>query len=120
MRRVLPLLAVLLLGFAHAPVPPYRPKPDTSKDDLRNLKGSWVLVSSTSGGKPWVMPQRLPGYTFHSDDEWSGPAITWAIKLDTQNRLKRIDGKLKRGDAPYDRFFGVYRLDADTLTVCLR
>ena len=32
MRRVLPLLAVFLVGFA--PVPPYRPKPDPGKDEL--------------------------------------------------------------------------------------
>src|SRR4051812_25061488 len=48
MRRVLPLLVLLLMGFA--PVPPYRPKPDTSKADLKALQGEWHRVRVTVGG----------------------------------------------------------------------
>jgi hypothetical protein len=37
MRRVVPLLAVLALAFA--PVPPYRPMPDPSQEDLKKMQG---------------------------------------------------------------------------------
>src|SRR5262245_47137700 len=49
MRRVLPLLAVLSLAFA--PVPPYRPKPDSGKEDLKKLQGTWERVRVTIGGR---------------------------------------------------------------------
>ena len=48
MRRVVPLLIVLCLGFAPAPV--YREKRDTHTD-LEKMQGSWQLVYTVKDGK---------------------------------------------------------------------
>jgi hypothetical protein len=49
MRRALPPLIVLCLGFAPAPV--YRGKPDASKGVLERMQGEWALVRQTLNGK---------------------------------------------------------------------
>lgn len=41
MRRVVPLLIVLCLGFAPAPV--YRERRDT-RTDLEKMRGEWILA----------------------------------------------------------------------------
>jgi hypothetical protein len=47
MRRVLPLIAVLLIGFAPAPFP----KPNRSQEDLKKMQGSWELLYTVMNGK---------------------------------------------------------------------
>jgi hypothetical protein len=46
MRRVLPLIVLVLLGFAPAPFP----KPDPSKEDLRKMQGKWFWIYTVKDG----------------------------------------------------------------------
>ena len=50
MRRLLPLLVMLPLGFAPAPLP--RPKkPEPSKEHLQKLQGEWELTRLIISGR---------------------------------------------------------------------
>src|SRR5688572_22715593 len=101
--------------------PPYRPKPDISKEDLRILQGAWIKVSVTIQGKQRTMPPHLTVVTFNNDNQSTGSKEgPWIIKLNTMNRLKWIDGFRVQGHPPLNRYFGIYRLDGDTFTICLR
>src|SRR3954467_13960207 len=49
MRCILPLIVLLSLGFAPAPVP--KAKPDTTVQDLKALQGTWHRSSMRVGGR---------------------------------------------------------------------
>jgi hypothetical protein len=69
MRRVLPLLAVLMMGFA--PVPPYRPKPRPAKPAVVALP---LLVLDVSEVAHQVMKKFGPR---------SGTAVTFDVSTNT-------------------------------------
>jgi uncharacterized protein (TIGR03067 family) len=116
MRRILPLLAVLLMGFAPAPFP--KPGRNTTAD-LAALRGEWELVSASSNGGP-----------FSADGGWSSSVYDgnrlssfrkgvatckWIVTLYPLKEPKRMD--LKEVDAPGQAVLCIYKLDGDTLTL---
>jgi uncharacterized protein (TIGR03067 family) len=115
MLRALPLLASLALGFA--PVP--SPKP-ADWVELRRLRGEWVLVSETHGGKPaplrnmrWVFSGR--GFDL-TDDQGR---YRWDVTLDPAARPKAMDqraGPDEKGEVALVK--AVYALEGDTLVAC--
>jgi uncharacterized protein (TIGR03067 family) len=117
MRRILPLLIVLSLGFAPAPV--YRGKDDT-RTDLEKMQGSWVRVSYSSCGR-WSPD----GKTII---EFAGDHMTmslngkdeWVAEIDPKTNPKRIDQKGYSERVKSYQFMGVYRLDGDTLMIATR
>jgi uncharacterized protein (TIGR03067 family) len=110
MRRVLPLLIVLSLGFAPAPV--FR-----EKDDLKALQGEWELVSRTFEGKPRPHePQRIRftgGYLAEADG--SGRC---EVALDTSASPKGMEMVWGAKAVEPLRLQAVYALQGDTLRIC--
>ncbi|HEX5272859.1 MAG TPA: sigma-70 family RNA polymerase sigma factor [Gemmataceae bacterium] len=93
-------------------------KADAAKEDLKQLQGTWVLVSMETGGKKAPEGQ-VPDLTFvvkddkgtlkHGDaDAQEGP-----LKLDAAKDPKEID--MTVGKEPIK---AIYKLEKDTLTVC--
>jgi uncharacterized protein (TIGR03067 family) len=116
MRCFLPLLAVLLVGFAPAPFP----RTDSTKADLKKLQGEWVRVSHTIGGTPLspagatlvIAGDRLE-YGEHPGKEG------WEVELNARTTPKRLDRTWRRSQLlPSAGWIGVYSLQGDTLTIC--
>lgn len=116
MRRVLPLLVLMSLGFAPAPLP--RAKADTTAADLKRLQGAWLLASSTIDVRSLATSEitvSIEGtqMRFAFDGR---PTRTWSFTLDGRPTLPRLD----RGEIglPANAILrGIYRLDGDTLTL---
>jgi uncharacterized protein (TIGR03067 family) len=110
MRRVVPLLIVLSLGFAPAPV--YRERPDT-RADLERMQGEWRMTRYVSDG--WSRPKKdffpigLDGVRLSGV---STPPVE--VTLDAKANPKRIDMKVSSGRT----IEGIYRLEGDEVTIC--
>jgi uncharacterized protein (TIGR03067 family) len=118
MRRFLPLAFLLAAGFAPMPFP----RPDPSKEDLKKLQGEWHRVRHTiSGG---LRSESTSGITILiAGDRMKyavdgKPAYEWVCTLDRKTRPMRFDRKRPPGAASAVIFWGIYRLEGDTLTLC--
>jgi uncharacterized protein (TIGR03067 family) len=122
MRRALPLFALASLAFAPAPFP----KP--IQGDLKQLQGSWVLVSAQNdpteewaksfNEPPPVVTWAIAGENLVSSES---PRLRCWITLDVRATPKRLFIWLSQ---PLPKFFGterfsaIYRLERNLLTVC--
>jgi uncharacterized protein (TIGR03067 family) len=121
MRKYAPLLAATALSLtAFAPAP--LPKPDPSKTELQKIQGTWVLTSYTLGG------QAIAG--FDGSEPLTvviagnrmrylrgGRTVSeWEITL--KARKKRIFDSRGVGHFEAMQYWGVYRLEGNTLTIC--
>jgi uncharacterized protein (TIGR03067 family) len=113
MRRVVPLLIVLSLGFAPAPV--YRGKPGPAKDDLARMQGVWVVESFIGDGvrmpatqeNVWTMTGNRVTTTF------SGmPSTEFTLELGDGGVPRPADWVIGK-----ERMPGRYRLDGGRLEV---
>jgi uncharacterized protein (TIGR03067 family) len=115
MRRVLPLLALLSLAFAPAP----RPRP-ADQVELRRLRGEWVLVSETYGGKAQTARSSRAVFSGCYLDLCSGQDVSrWKITVDPRASPKAMDRLLPTAKAGV--FFlqkAAYSLEGDRLEVC--
>jgi len=122
-RRVLPLLAMLLLGFAPAPFP----RQTKTKADWQALQGEWIRVSLTICGKkrfeaPGAIILTIRGdqIAFAGTDP-GDKRDEWKFKLDISKGQKRIDF---RSVIPADQIpntnvmLGIYRIEENILTIC--
>jgi uncharacterized protein (TIGR03067 family) len=115
MRTTLLVLAVsAALAFAPAPFP----KPSrhaTDQDDLKKLQGEWYRVEYDG------RPERPPLHVRIVNDrlEFISSSGAYVISVDPRKRPKRIDIRNGPDEQP-PSYRGVYRLDGDTFTYCLR
>jgi hypothetical protein len=89
MRRVLPLIAVLLVGFAPVPFP--KASKDEGRTDLDKMRGGWVKVWYSSGGQ-----KRHDGRVVieFKDDHMTrslNGADEWVARIDSKTNPRRID-----------------------------
>jgi uncharacterized protein (TIGR03067 family) len=119
MRKSASLLLAALLSLAFAPAPlPRPPKPDPNKDDLKQMQGTWDVVSRTSQGKPIshvVTSVVIEGgrFTYLGNGDFRR---NWSLSLDGKKAPRWFDMKCEH--APFELVLGLYELKGDTLTMC--
>jgi uncharacterized protein (TIGR03067 family) len=107
MRRFLPLLVLLSLAFAPAPLP----RPERKADDSKKMQGRWVLVSRLYEGRQTshvVAAVEVEGdrWTYvNAKGDWRASG---KMTLDTSKVPRRLDW----GPGQHR---GVYELRGDTL-----
>src|SRR5262245_29871738 len=107
MRRVLPLHAVFLLGFA--PAPPYRPMPDSSKEDLKAMQGVWTERFADSAA-----------VTIIGDRMEYSPNYAWKLTLYTKANPRRVAATGVGSEVAGKTRWGIYRLEGGKLIICWR
>ena len=105
-RHSLILVAALSLGFAPAPV--YRPKPETTPDHWKILRGTWERDPPKKGHTVEILPGRMIYNQTHA----------YALTLDPDARPAGFDIKGVGDPAGVFAFTGIYKLEGDTLTLC--
>jgi uncharacterized protein (TIGR03067 family) len=115
-----PLFALLALGFAPAPLP----KPDPSRIDLNEIQGQWIRVGCTVAGVSIRDPLQVTEVEVAGDRmKYAGPGVStpqWTILLDARKKPKVLDVTGSDGAEKGVTYWGVYRLEGDTLTLCAR
>jgi uncharacterized protein (TIGR03067 family) len=109
MHRILPLLAVLCLGFAPAPFPR-----DREAAELKKLQGDWVEVYSVMEG---VKAVRDTAFTV-SRNRVALVTTRYAIKLDASRHPARLDLVGVDGAIKGEVVLGVYQIKDDSWTIC--
>jgi uncharacterized protein (TIGR03067 family) len=117
MRRVLPLLIVLSLGFAPAPV--YRGLPAPGKADLDAMQGAWKLVYYEVEGKSIEPERKAPNGLMRIK---GGRMLNFFrcdcdVSIDASRRTRTIDATGSDGGHLF-RILGIYKIEGDVLTVC--
>jgi uncharacterized protein (TIGR03067 family) len=119
MRLCVPLLAGLSLAFA--PAPP--PRPDTTKTELKKLQGEWARVRVVIAGRE-APTGGSPALIVIKDDrleyQTGGKPTVWALTVDARKKPKVFDIRGLSDGVTSFVYWGIYRLEGDTLTVCSR
>ncbi len=118
MRRVLPLLALLSLGFAPAPLP--RPDRDKTRIDLKLFQGTWRVA----GHHQWLDGAKKPSpwnitHVRVQNDQWTlleanREVVTYRIEVHPQKKGGHIDWRGTMGEALW---LGLIRRDGDSVEV---
>jgi uncharacterized protein (TIGR03067 family) len=111
-RHVLVLLSVGL------PIAADARNDDAAKKELKNLSGSYVMVSGEAGAEK--LPQeRIKEAKMTIEGEkytasFGGDAVTGTLKVDPTKTPKEIDATDSEGKT----ILGIYKFDKDQFTVC--
>lgn len=109
MRRLLPLLAGLLLGFAPAPLPKQQRPDAASQGDLQAMQGVWVERFADSAA-----------VTIRGDRMDYSPNYTWKLTLQAKANPRRVAAIGVGSEVAGKTLLGIYRLEGEKLTICWR
>lgn len=109
MRRTLPLLAVLLTGFAPAPLPKHQPPDAAGQADLRAVQGQWTERFADSAA-----------VTITGDRMEYSPEYVWKLTLNATADPRRIKATGVGSKVAGRTRVGIYRLEGDKLIICWR
>jgi uncharacterized protein (TIGR03067 family) len=89
------------------------------KEDMKQLQGNWIVVSIQVNGKD--LPQGKIGDPNASikDDEYRIHDFRLRLTIDPTKKPKTIDMDGKDGNGKPLSMIGIYRLEGDTLQICL-
>ena len=107
MRHALPLLAVLCLAFAPAPLP--KQCHADSQRELQAMQGAWIERFSGSAV-----------VTIIGDRMEYSPNYTWKLMLYTKANPKRVTATGVGSEVAGETRQGIYRLEGEKLTICWR
>jgi uncharacterized protein (TIGR03067 family) len=94
------------------------------KTDRDRIQGVWVIIKAEQEGddltefvknNPSTMTYEGDKYTFRLGAE----VERGQFRLDPQAKIPALDYTITEGDQKGKRRLGIYRLDGDTLTICL-
>jgi uncharacterized protein (TIGR03067 family) len=114
MRLARTLLILSAVGFLAAD--------DPKKEEADSLKGKWSAVSILAGGKP-EPDEVVKGFKFTIDDKtYTNLMGTQVVeeggyKIDASKSPKTIDFEIKKGPDVGKRQLGIYKIEADKLTI---
>jgi uncharacterized protein (TIGR03067 family) len=98
------------------------PQKDDVKNDLDKLQGSWVMALFFVDGEEVPSEQVKTGELLIDDDEYrprlGANVETATIRLNSSKSPKEIDFTYTTGFQKGKTTKGIYKLDADTLTIC--
>jgi uncharacterized protein (TIGR03067 family) len=114
--------ALIVLVVSSTGVAVAAPTPDPSAKDLKRLQGEWRLTAATENGTEYPPEQHvwtwlITGTALRELGGTRGEVINGTIRLDATTKPPSLD-LTDRDDGLTAR--GIYRLDGDTLTVCVR
>jgi len=114
MRLASTLLILSAAGFLAAD--------DPKKDEANSLKGKWSAVSISVGGKP-APAEFVKDFKFTLDDKnytnLMGTEVVeeGGYKIDASKSPKTIDFDIKKGQDHGKKQLGIYKIEADKLTI---
>jgi uncharacterized protein (TIGR03067 family) len=127
MRRLVLSLLLVTAGFAGGAPAPFVVR-STSQVDLKKMQGAWVSVYRTIDAKVETDPDEVVAVIAGDRVNylWSGQSLAeFTLTLNAEKHPRRFDLKilklngLKEKDARGRVIRGLYRLNRDTLTICM-
>ncbi len=114
---VLPCLAVLLSAC---------PSPaEEKKTDQELIQGDWAVVKAEQEGKdPVEFEKGLAPFVTYKGNKYTFKGVglmteAGEFKLDPKAKIPTLDYTITDGDHKGKKQLGIYKLEGDTLTICL-
>jgi uncharacterized protein (TIGR03067 family) len=113
-------LAVLLLAFLVEPAP----AADTAKQEQEKLQGNWTVTAYTASGKKAEAKEFAAWRLIVSGNEMTARdgidlLSAYVFKLDPSATPRLIDLDVTSGPDKDKKVLGLYKLEGETLTVCV-
>ena len=96
-----------------------------AKKDLKDLEGTWAVVSAIDNGTP-IPPEKIQGFKLAFSDEkatclWRDGTVDeeLRVRLDPKQKPKAIDLEAAAGSNKGKFTPAIYELQADSLRICL-
>ena len=111
MRIVVPCCAAALILTIGTPAPG-----QDAKKGPPELQGTWRIVARITNTETYDVPANMPRWVIKGNQIRYGGEAIGSLTVDTANNPRTIDLTFTDKKDPYE---GVYKIDGDTLTICV-